>query len=108
LIINNYIINYFIMHDSRGEVLWNYPDFENKFLGSILETQDLGEYKLVVCNLTDNENNNDITHNVSIGIASAITAYARIHMSKFKIILKLIYIILIQIVLTLIQNYLNN
>ena len=24
------------------------------------------------------------THNVSIGIASAITAYARIHMSQFK------------------------
>jgi hypothetical protein len=62
-----------------------YADFENKYLDNILDTQDLDDYKLVTYKL----NRNDIiedesTHNVSIGIAAAITAYARIYMSQFK------------------------
>jgi hypothetical protein len=31
-----------------------------------------------------NEEDDKSTHNVSIGIVAAITAYSRIHMSKFK------------------------
>jgi DNA polymerase elongation subunit (family B) len=62
-----------------------YSDFENKFIDNILESSDLGDYKLVsykaIENVLENEN---ATHNVSIAIASAITAYARIHMSIFK------------------------
>ena len=57
-------------------------DFESKFLDNILSIENLGEYKLVICKL--NEINEEATHNVSIGIAAAITAYARIHMSQFK------------------------
>jgi hypothetical protein len=61
-----------------------YSDFENKFLDNIVETHDLGDYKLVQYKIIDElENNNDI-HNTSIGIAAAITAYSRIHMSQFK------------------------
>lgn len=44
------------------------------------------------------------THNISIFISAAITAYARIHMSHFKIILKLTYIILIRIVFILMKH----
>jgi len=62
-----------------------FSDFENKYLNNILETQDLGDYKLIIYNQINNKNENEeVTHNVSIGIASAITAYARIHMSQFK------------------------
>jgi hypothetical protein len=60
-----------------------YPDFENKFLDNILETQDLGNYKLVIYKVNQDENDEE-THNVSIAIAAAITAYSRIHMSQFK------------------------
>jgi DNA polymerase type B, organellar and viral len=60
-----------------------YSDFENKFLDNITEIIDLGDYKIVFYN--SEESNEDIgTHNVSISIAAAITAYARIHMSQFK------------------------
>lgn len=62
-----------------------YPDFENKFLDVILEIQDLGDYKLVTYKLDVNDIiEEESTHNVSIGIAAAITAYSRIHMSQFK------------------------
>ena len=42
-----------------------YPDFENKYLDNILDTQDLGDYKLI----RFTENNNQIeseqtTHNI--------------------------------------------
>jgi DNA polymerase type B, organellar and viral len=62
-----------------------YADFENKFMDNITDIIDLGDYKLVTHNIAENLNDNDdSTHNVSVGIASAITAYARIHMSQFK------------------------
>lgn len=59
-------------------------DFENKFFDQIEEKIDLGDHVLVFFN--ELESNTEIisTHNVSIAIASAITAYARIHMSQFK------------------------
>jgi hypothetical protein len=63
-----------------------FADFENKFLDNILRTVKLGEYILVEFknNINQIEEEDESSHNVSIGIASAITAYARIHMSQFK------------------------
>jgi hypothetical protein len=62
-----------------------FNDFENKFLDNIIEKIELGDYILVRYKATvDQINNDEETHNVSIGIAAAITAYARIHMSQFK------------------------
>jgi hypothetical protein len=61
-----------------------YADFENRFLNNILETQDLGDYKLVRYQTFDDVDNEDSNHNVSVAVASAITAYSRIHMSQFK------------------------
>jgi DNA polymerase type B, organellar and viral len=60
-------------------------DFENKFIETISEKIDLGDYVLIFYKNLDfvNEDNKS-THNVSIGVAAAITAYARIHMSQFK------------------------
>jgi DNA polymerase type B, organellar and viral len=60
-----------------------YPDFENKFFDQIVESKDLGNYKLVTYKFED-DLNNDSTHLVSIGVATAVTAYSRIHMSQFK------------------------
>jgi hypothetical protein len=59
-------------------------DFENKYLDHLKEKIDLGEYVLLSLNKIDDINEDKSTHNVSIGIAAAITAYSRIHMSKFK------------------------
>jgi len=62
-----------------------FNDFENKFLDNIIEKIELGDYILVRYKTTvDQITNDEGTHNVSIGIAAAITAYARIHMSQFK------------------------
>jgi DNA polymerase elongation subunit (family B) len=68
----------------------DYLEFENKFKESIQDCIDLGESYLL--QLTDpqielktNLDNGRETHNVNIAIASAVTAYARIHMSQFKI-----------------------
>jgi DNA polymerase type B, organellar and viral len=60
-----------------------YPDFENKFFDNIIETIDLGDFKLIKYEAIE-EVVNDNTHNISISIAAAITAYSRIHMSQFK------------------------
>jgi DNA polymerase elongation subunit (family B) len=61
-----------------------YSDFENKFIDNILDTKDLGDYKLITFNNINTLEDNNSTHNVSISIAASITAYARIHMSIFK------------------------
>ena len=60
-----------------------YADFENKYLDNIIEKIELDDYWLVF--YTSNNSTDDLgTHNVSIGIAAAISAYSRIHMSYFK------------------------
>ena len=62
-----------------------FADFENKYFDKIESKIELGEHVLVVYNNSVQYNDDDkSTHNVSISIASAITAYARIHMSQFK------------------------
>jgi hypothetical protein len=61
-----------------------YADFENKFIDNILESKELGDYKLVSYKNENKEIQDEATHNISIGIAASITAYARIYMSWFK------------------------
>jgi hypothetical protein len=62
-----------------------YSDFENKFIDHIIEKIELDEYILVFYNNPNQQlEENKSTHNVSIGIAAAITAYSRIHMTQFK------------------------
>jgi hypothetical protein len=58
-------------------------DFENKFLDLITDKIELGEYFIVFYSKIE-DINDESSHNVSIAIAAAITAYARIHMSQFK------------------------
>jgi hypothetical protein len=58
-----------------------YADFENKFIDNILESKELGDYKLVSYKNENKEIQDEATHNISIGIAASITAYARIYMS---------------------------
>jgi hypothetical protein len=67
----------------------SYENFENSHSKDIINVINIGDKYLVkhrarskdINTLLDNANE---THNVSIGVASAITAYARIHMSFFK------------------------
>lgn len=62
-----------------------YSDFENKYFDNIIDREDLGDYKLITIKASESQIDKDeSTHNVSIGIAAAITGYARIHMSQFK------------------------
>ena len=61
-----------------------FNDFENKYFDNITDKIDLDEYILIFYENPDKSNEDVGTHNVSISIASAITAYARVHMSKFK------------------------
>jgi len=60
-----------------------YADFENKNLDNIIKTTEIEDYFLVEFKNV-NENNEDNTHDTSVAIAAAITAYARIHMTQFK------------------------
>jgi hypothetical protein len=67
----------------------SYIDFENKFSDDILDILELGD-KLLIKHRSEDKDlrtllyGNIETHNVNIAIASAITAYARIHMTQFK------------------------
>jgi DNA polymerase family B len=61
-----------------------YPDFENKFIDQIMEKIEIDDYMLVFFNSSNSLIEDQEEHNVSVGIAAAITAYARIHMSQFK------------------------
>ena len=62
-----------------------YPDFENKFIDNIVSIEELGDYKMVTYkNTEENIDTSESTHNILIGVASAITAYSRIHISQFK------------------------
>lgn len=47
---------------------------------NIFDSIELGDHLLIGLNIESDEDNN----NISIGVAAAITAYARIHMSQFK------------------------
>src|ERR1700676_1550830 len=58
-----------------------YPDFENKFINQITDKIELDDHILVSYKSPEEEIKD---HKTSVGIAAAITAYSRIHMSQFK------------------------
>jgi hypothetical protein len=66
-----------------------YQKFEDKYSNDIIDIIELGDQilvkhrsnKTIVNTMLDNASE---THNTNIAIASAITAYARIHMAQFK------------------------
>jgi hypothetical protein len=67
----------------------SYLNFINQHSDDIIDEIELGEKVLIKhrSDLKDQQNmlyGNLETHNTNIAIASAITAYARIHMSQFK------------------------
>jgi DNA polymerase elongation subunit (family B) len=66
-----------------------YSDFENKFIDQITDKIELDDYIVVFYKASDGIIEDQGEHNVSVGIAAAITAYARIHMSQFKNNLKI-------------------
>jgi hypothetical protein len=61
-------------------------DFENKFFDLITSRTKLDEHYLIEIKKSEGilENDENSTHNINVGIAAAITAYSRIHMSQFK------------------------
>jgi hypothetical protein len=59
-------------------------DFENKFIDNITDKIELDDYIIVFYRASDGVIEDKGEHNVSVGIAAAITAYSRIHMSQFK------------------------
>jgi hypothetical protein len=67
----------------------SFKEFINLFSDDVTDILDL-EGKILVKYLSENTKRSTLlygnleTHNVNIAIASAITAYARIHMSQFK------------------------
>jgi len=67
----------------------DFVKFEEKFLDDIMDFVPLDNKVMVVYRSNQKDINTLLdghkeTHNVSIAIASAITAYSRIHMSQFK------------------------
>ena len=61
-----------------------FQDFENKFFDNIINIENFDDYKLVQYKFKEIIENQESTHNISIAIAAAITAYSRIHMTFFK------------------------
>jgi len=63
-----------------------YLDFEYIYKGDILDLIEFDNYYLIrtLYEELDSELDNQEIHNISIPIASAVSAYARIHMSQFK------------------------
>jgi hypothetical protein len=60
-------------------------DFESKYFDVITSKSELDDYFLVEIKSLDNLLEiEETTHNINVGIASAITAYSRILMSQFK------------------------
>jgi hypothetical protein len=63
-----------------------YPDFENKFFSEIIKTTEMDEYILIEFENVEEDDANK-SHDVSISVAAAITAYARVHQQLFKSLL---------------------
>jgi hypothetical protein len=66
-----------------------YSKFENKYINSILNVSKIADsylvqYKDSQIDLDNSLDNFKKTHNINISKSSAVTAYARIHMSQFK------------------------
>ena len=92
-ILLNYLYGRFGMDDSFTKThiisYKDYPKFDKDNKSDIINVIDLNgnyliETKSQLSNLKTLMDNGFETHNVNIAIASAVTAYARIHMSQFK------------------------
>jgi hypothetical protein len=57
---------------------------KNKFIDQITEKIEVDDFVIVFYITSDELIEDQEEHNVSVGIAAAITAYSRIHMSQFK------------------------
>jgi len=76
---DNFTINQVYYIDDAQKFINETPNIENLIeIGNYIIIQNKKD------NLDDRLDNGSITHNINIAIASAITAYARIHMSQFK------------------------
>lgn len=67
----------------------SYNEWESESVASIKDVLDLGEHKVVMSQHPDVARDRILDaqhdrHTVNIAVASAVTAYARIHMSQFK------------------------
>lgn len=90
----NSLYGRFGMDDSFSDITIfdNFKEFKTWFEihnEEVIDFSELGKKILVQYRSEDKDQQTELlgtleTHNVSIGIASAITAYARIHMSQFK------------------------
>ena len=88
-ILLNSLYGRFGMNDNFAEVNIihkdYYPDFENKFFDDIINKTEIDDYYLVeIKNNEEIVEDENSTHNINVGIASAITAYSRILMTIFK------------------------
>jgi len=61
-----------------------YDDFENKFIDQITEKIKIDDYFIVFTKASSELIEDQGEHNVSVGIAAAISSYSRIHMTQFK------------------------
>nr|YP_009487229.1 hypothetical protein [Russula abietina]AWB36131.1 hypothetical protein [Russula abietina] len=59
-------------------------DFENKFFELISNKTELGDYNLIELKKSESIIESKESHDVHVGIAAAITAYSRVHMTQFK------------------------
>nr|YP_009517257.1 DNA polymerase [Tephrocybe rancida]YP_009517278.1 DNA polymerase [Tephrocybe rancida]AYE93167.1 DNA polymerase [Tephrocybe rancida]AYE93168.1 DNA polymerase [Tephrocybe rancida] len=90
-ILMNSLYGRFGMTDNFGDIKIikkkYYDKFEDKNIDNILDIRDLGNNYLIDLKkdrLNTILDNGSESHSINIAIASSITAYARIHMSKFK------------------------
>jgi len=104
-ILMNSLYGRFGMNDNFNDIIVvdqkDYLKILNKYIKFIIDIKPLGN-KFIFIVARDYTNtfldNGTLTHNINIAIASAITAYARIHLS-LKIEMILNYSIVIPIVL---------
>jgi hypothetical protein len=75
------------MNDNFNEIKIIHKDllgeFYNKHLDNLIDEIELDDY-VIVFYKTEKSEEYEEGHNVNVAIASAITAYSRIHMSQFK------------------------
>jgi hypothetical protein len=84
-ILLNSLYGRFGMNDNFNKIEIIHKDligeFEYDNFDSIIDEIEIGDYVMITYR---DKNDEGLDHNVSVGVASAITGYARIHMSQFK------------------------
>lgn len=86
-ILLNSLYGRFGMDDNFNEIKIMHKDllneFYNKHLDNLVDEIEIGDYVIVFYKIENNQEYEE-GHNVNVAVSSAITAYARIHMSQFK------------------------